>query len=87
MKSGTDLRSMRPGPGREVGSRTRRRQARAVAPAERVQGVPYADLRLEAPRPMHAVLDNRALREIGLDTPSSWQDALRAFVADDASTR
>ena len=85
MKSGTDLRSMRPGPGREVGSRTRRRQARAVAPAERVQGVPYADLRLEAPRPMHAVLD--ALREIGLDTPSSWQDALRAFAADDASTR
>ena len=54
------------------------------APAERVQGVAYGDLRLEAPRPMHAVLDNRALREIGLDTLSSWQDGLRAFTAEDA---
>ena len=36
---------------------------------------------------MHAVLDNRALREIGLDTLSSWQDALRAFVAEDAASR
>ena len=51
------------------------------APAERVQGVAYADLKLKAPRPLHAVLDNRALREIGLDTLSSWQDQLRAFVA------
>ena len=51
------------------------------APAERVQGVAYADLKLKAPRPLHAVLDNRALREVGLDTMSSWQDSLRAFVA------
>jgi len=52
------------------------------APATRVHGVPSADLRLEAPRPKHAVLDNRALREIGLDTLSSWQDALRAFATE-----
>jgi dTDP-4-dehydrorhamnose reductase len=51
------------------------------APAERVQGVAYADLNLTAPRPRHAVLDNRALRDVGLDTLSSWQDGLRAFVA------
>ncbi len=55
------------------------------APAERVQGVAYADLRLKAPRPMHAVLDNRALREIGLDTLPSWQDALRAFAAQETT--
>jgi dTDP-4-dehydrorhamnose reductase len=55
------------------------------APGDRVQAVRYADLRLTAPRPLHAILDNRALREIGLDTLSSWQDALRAFVAEDAS--
>ena len=57
------------------------------APAERVQGVAYADLGLKAPRPMHAVLHNRALREIGLDTLSSWQDALRAFAAETESAR
>jgi len=55
------------------------------APADRVLGVAYADLRLKAPRPMHAILDNRALREVGLDTLSSWQDALRAFVAAEAT--
>ena len=54
------------------------------APAERVQGVAYADLKLKAPRPLHAVLDNRALRAIGLDTLSSWQEALRAFAAEEA---
>jgi len=51
------------------------------APADRVQGVAYADLKLKAPRPLRAILDNRALRERGLDTMSTWQDALRAFVA------
>jgi dTDP-4-dehydrorhamnose reductase len=55
------------------------------APADRVQGVAYADLKLKAPRPLHAVLDNRALREVGLDTLSTWQDALRAFVAAEAA--
>ena len=54
------------------------------APPERVQGVAYADLKLKAPRPLHAVLDNRALRAIGLDTLSSWQEALRAFAAEEA---
>jgi len=55
------------------------------APADRVQGVAYADLKLKAPRPLRAVLDNRALREIGLDTMSTWQDALRAFVAEETA--
>jgi dTDP-4-dehydrorhamnose reductase len=51
--------------------------------AERVQGVAYADLPLKAPRPARAILDNRALRELGLDTLSPWQDALRTFVAEE----
>jgi dTDP-4-dehydrorhamnose reductase len=55
------------------------------APADRVQGVAYADLKLKAPRPLRAILDNRALREGGLDTLSTWQDALRAFVATEAA--
>jgi dTDP-4-dehydrorhamnose reductase len=55
------------------------------APDERVQGVAYADLKLKAPRPLRAILDNRALRERGLDTLSSWQDALRAFVAEETA--
>jgi len=53
------------------------------APADRVQGVAYADLKLKALRPLRAVLDNRALREHGLDTMSTWQDALRAFAAEE----
>ena len=55
------------------------------APADRVQGVAYADLKLKAPRPLRAVLDNRALRERGLDTLSTWQDALRAFAAEETA--
>ena len=54
-----------------------------IADTERVQGVAYADLQLKAQRPLHAILDNRALRERGLDTLPSWQDALRAFVAEE----
>ena len=56
------------------------------APADRVQGVAYADLKLKAPRPLRAILDNRALRDVGLDTLSTWQDALRAFVAAEAAS-
>jgi dTDP-4-dehydrorhamnose reductase len=50
-------------------------------PAERVQAVAYADLPLKAPRPLRAILDNRALRAVGLDTLPPWPDALRAFCA------
>ena len=53
------------------------------APAERVQARRDGDLQLKAPRPRRAILDNRALRALGLDTLSSWQDALRAFVAEE----
>jgi dTDP-4-dehydrorhamnose reductase len=52
-------------------------------PAERVQGVSTADMPLKAPRPRRAVLDNRHLREVGLDRLSRWQDALRAFIAEE----
>jgi dTDP-4-dehydrorhamnose reductase len=55
------------------------------APADRVHAVAYADLQLKAPRPLRAILDNRALRALGLDTLSAWQDGLRAFVAADAA--
>jgi dTDP-4-dehydrorhamnose reductase len=49
-------------------------------PAERVQGVPTSALPLKAARPRRAVLDNRMLRLRGLDTLSSWQDALASFI-------
>jgi dTDP-4-dehydrorhamnose reductase len=54
------------------------------APADRVHAVGYDDLPLKAARPLRPILDNRALRARGLDTLSSWQDGLRAFVAEDA---
>ena len=52
-------------------------------PAERVRGVSTAELPLKAQRPRRAILDNRRLREHGLDSLSSWQDALRAFIAEE----
>jgi dTDP-4-dehydrorhamnose reductase len=52
-------------------------------PEERAQGVPSSALRLKAVRPRRAVLDNRALRSRGLDTLSTWQGALAAFVAEE----
>jgi dTDP-4-dehydrorhamnose reductase len=51
-------------------------------PAEQVQAVATNELP-GAPRPRRAILDNRALRALGLDTLSPWQDALRAFVAEE----
>jgi dTDP-4-dehydrorhamnose reductase len=53
-------------------------------PAARVQGVSTAELPLKAQRPRRAILDNSALRARGLDTLSTWQDALRGFIAEDA---
>lgn len=55
-------------------------------PADRVTGVATADLPMKAPRPRRAVLDNRALRAVGLDRLSPWQDAVRAFVAEEVKT-
>jgi dTDP-4-dehydrorhamnose reductase len=49
-------------------------------PAERTAGVPTSALPMKAPRPRRAILDNRALRERGLDTLATWQNALRAFI-------
>jgi dTDP-4-dehydrorhamnose reductase len=52
-------------------------------PADRVRGVSTSELPLKAQRPRRAILDNRRLRERGLDLLSTWQDALRAFIADE----
>jgi dTDP-4-dehydrorhamnose reductase len=52
-------------------------------PADRVRGVSTAELPLKARRPRRAILDNRRLREHGLDGMSSWQDALRAFIVEE----
>ena len=38
---------------------------------------------MKAPRPRRAIVDNRMLRQIGLDTLSTWQEALRAFAAEE----
>ena len=50
-------------------------------PAERATGVPTSELPMKAPRPRRAILENRALKLRGLDSMPSWQDALRAFMA------
>ncbi|HTB57940.1 MAG TPA: dTDP-4-dehydrorhamnose reductase [Polyangia bacterium] len=52
-------------------------------PATKVEAVPTAALPMKASRPRRAILDNRRLREIGLDSLSTWQDALRAFAAEE----
>jgi dTDP-4-dehydrorhamnose reductase len=51
-------------------------------PAERATGVPTSELPMKAPRPRRAILDNRALRLRGLDDMPTWQEALRAFMAE-----
>jgi dTDP-4-dehydrorhamnose reductase len=52
-------------------------------PETQVEGVPTAALPMKAPRPRRAVLDNRKLRELSLDTISSWQSALADFVVEE----
>lgn len=52
-------------------------------PESKVEGVPTAALPMKAPRPRRAILDNRMLRQIGLDTLSTWQEALQAFAAEE----
>lgn len=54
-------------------------------PAERVRAVASTELPFHEIRPRRAILDNRALREIGLDTLPPWQEALRAFVAEETA--
>jgi dTDP-4-dehydrorhamnose reductase len=51
---------------------------------DKVQGVPTSALPMKAARPRRAILDNRGLRERGLDLFPSWQDALRAFIAEES---
>ena len=52
-------------------------------PESKVEGVPSAALPMKAPRPRRAILDNRMLRQVGLDTLSTWQEALQAFAAEE----
>jgi dTDP-4-dehydrorhamnose reductase len=52
-------------------------------PADRAVGVPTSALPMKAPRPRRAILDNRALRLLGLDTLPTWQDALHAFIVEE----
>jgi dTDP-4-dehydrorhamnose reductase len=53
-------------------------------PEARVEALPTSAIGMKAPRPRRAILDNRMLRARGLDTMSTWQDAARAFIAEDA---
>ena len=53
-------------------------------PEARVEALPTSALPMKAPRPARAILDNRMLRARGLDAMSSWQDAARAFIAEEA---
>jgi dTDP-4-dehydrorhamnose reductase len=52
-------------------------------PDARVEALPTSALPMKAPRPRRAILDNRMLRGRGLDGMPSWQDAARAFIADE----
>jgi dTDP-4-dehydrorhamnose reductase len=49
-------------------------------PAARVEVVSNAALPLKAARPRRALLDNRALRALGLDAMPSWQDGASRYV-------
>jgi len=51
-------------------------------PEGRVEALPTSALPMKAPRPRRAILDNRMLRLRGLDAMPAWQDALRAFTAE-----
>jgi dTDP-4-dehydrorhamnose reductase len=50
-------------------------------PDARIESVAANALPLRAARPRRAVLENRALGALGLDTLSRWDDALRASLA------
>jgi dTDP-4-dehydrorhamnose reductase len=50
-------------------------------PSSRVEDLSTGGLRLPAPRPRRAILDNRMLREHGLDTMGTWQEEARAYLA------
>jgi dTDP-4-dehydrorhamnose reductase len=52
-------------------------------PESRVEGLPTAAIGMKAARPRRAILDNRMLRLRGLDAMSTWQDAARAFIAEE----
>jgi dTDP-4-dehydrorhamnose reductase len=52
-------------------------------PEARVEGLPTSAIGMKAARPRRSILDNRMLRARGLDAMSSWQDAARAFIAEE----
>ncbi len=41
----------------------------------------------KAPRPAYSVLDNKRLRDLGIDTMRPWRDALRAYLAERKSAQ
>jgi dTDP-4-dehydrorhamnose reductase len=53
----------------------------AGLPEDRVQAVPYGDLPLKAARPRRAILENRRLKSLDLDTLGDWQTQARAYLA------
>jgi len=48
--------------------------------ADRVEALPYGALKLVAPRPRRAILDNLMLRQRGLDTLGTWQEHAEGFI-------
>lgn len=56
-------------------------------PASRVEALPTSALPMKAARPRRSILENRMLRQRGLDGMSSWQDAARAFIASELESR
>ncbi len=60
----------------------RRMAAHLGLPDARVEALPTASVNLRASRPARAILDNRALRERGLDTLAPWEDGLAGYLAE-----
>lgn len=55
-------------------------------PTARVEVVSNVSLPQKAARPRRVLLENRALRALGLDTMPAWQDGARAYVEDETRT-
>jgi hypothetical protein len=46
-----------------------------------VRSLPSSALALKAARPRRAILENRRLGRLGLDTLGTWQEQARAYIA------
>ena len=54
-------------------------------PETGIEAVPTEQLSFRAPRPRHAILDNRALRATGLDSLARWQEGLARYLAEEVA--